>query len=247
MNNIKRNIPNLITLSNLTCGLFAITFSFQGDLINASLCIFLGAFLDFLDGFAARILNVCGEFGKQLDSLADMTTFGIAPGFILFHFIFYLQNNIILRHSMEGGSFFFPSIIALLIPILSAYRLAKFNLDTRQTNLFIGLPTPALAIFIAAIPHIDFQQFPMFTDIKLITILGIIMPTLLIVNIPLFSLKFNRKEKSNSRINFLRILLIITFIFFFFIFKFAAIPFIVILYLILSIINNILSHYEIHS
>ena len=78
MNNIKRNIPNLITISNLTCGLFAIIFSFQGNLANASLCIFLGAFLDFFDGFVARILKVSGEFGKQLDSIADMTTFGIS-------------------------------------------------------------------------------------------------------------------------------------------------------------------------
>ena len=176
MNNIKRNIPNLITIGNLTCGLFAIIFSFQGDLASSSLCIFFGAFLDFFDGFIARILNVSGEFGKQLDSLADMTTFGIAPGFVLFQFIFYLENNIILSHSMEMENFFFPSIIALGIPILSAYRLAKFNLDKRQTNLFIGLPTPALGIFFAAIPQIDFQQFPMFTDIKLIIFFAIIMP-----------------------------------------------------------------------
>ena len=247
MNNIKRNIPNLITISNLTCGLFAIIFSFQGNLANASLCIFLGAFLDFFDGFVARILKVSGEFGKQLDSLADMTTFGIAPGFILFQFIFYLENNKIIDHTMNMGDFLFPSVIALGIPILSAYRLAKFNLDKKQTNLFIGLPTPALAIFIAAIPQINFQQFPMFADIKLIVFFAIVMPLLLIVKIPLFSLKFNNNEKINSRINFLRIILIVAFLIFFFIFKFAAIPFIVILYLILSIINNIFSHYEFHS
>ena len=98
-----------------------------------------------------------------------------------------------------------------------------------------------------AIPHVNFKQFPMFADINLITILAIIMPFLLIVKIPLFSLKFHKKEKISSKINLLRVLLIVISIIFFLLFKFAAIPFIVILYLILSIINNILTHYEVHS
>jgi CDP-diacylglycerol--serine O-phosphatidyltransferase len=240
MNAIKRNIPNLITLANLTCGLFAIIFSFQGNLTTASLCIFLGAFLDFFDGLAARLLKVSGEFGKQLDSIADMVTFGVAPGFILFHFMFYLNNDMIFRHSMENSSFFFPASLALLIPIFSAYRLANFNVDSNQTNSFIGLPTPALAIFIAAIPHIDFNRFPMFTDIQLLAILAIIMPLLLVVKMPLFSLKLSRDERVNSRLNIFRILLILAGVILFFVFQFAAIPFIVILYLILSLLNNIL-------
>ncbi len=240
MNTIKRNIPNLITLANLTCGLFAIIFAFQGSLTNASLCIFIGAFLDFLDGLAARVLKVSGELGKQLDSMADMITFGVAPGFILFHFMFYLHNDVVFRHSMDNSNFFFPASLALLIPIFSAYRLANFNVDSRQTDLFIGLPTPALAIFIAAIPHIDFNRFPMFTDLQLLTILAVIMPLLLVVEMPLFSLKFSNDKNINSRLNIFRILLILSAIVLFFIFDFAAIPFIVILYLILSLLNNIL-------
>ena len=239
MNVIKKNIPNLITLGNLICGLFAIIFAFQGNLTTASLCIFLGALMDFLDGFAARILKVSGKLGKQLDSIVDMVTFGVAPGFILFHFMFYLQNNIILRHSMQNNSFF-PAALALLIPIFSAYRLAKFNIDERQIHSFIGLPTPALAIFIAAIPHIDFNRFPMFADIQLLTILAILMPLLLIIEMPLFTLKFNTEEHMQSKVNLLRISLILSSLILFFVFKFAAIPFIVILYLILSILNNIL-------
>ena len=239
MYKIKENIPNFITLANLTCGLFAIIFAFQGSLSYASLCIFLGAFFDFFDGLTARCLKLNSEFGKQLDSMADMVTFGVAPGFILFHFIFYLQNNIILRHSMQENSFFFPASLALLTPILSAYRLANFNIDNRQSNSFVGMPTPLLAIFIAAIPHIDFDQFPMFADIQLVTILAIIMPLFLILDIPVFSLKFNKQESIKSRVNLLRITLIIISIIFFFVFKFAAFPFIVILYLILSLINNL--------
>ena len=240
MNAIKRNIPNLITLANLTCGLFAIIFAFKGNLTTASLCIFLGAFLDFFDGLAARLLKISGEFGKQLDSMADMVTFGVAPGFILFHFMFYLNNDVIFRHSMQNNSFFFPASLALLIPIFSAYRLANFNIDSRQTNSFIGLPTPALAIFIAAIPHIDFNRFPMFTDMQLLTVLAVIMPILLVVEMPLFSLKFSKDESILSRVNIFRISLILAALVLFLLFEFAAIPFIVILYLILSLLNNIL-------
>ena len=240
MNAIKRNIPNFITLANLTCGLFAIIFAFKGNLTTASLCIFLGAFLDFFDGLAARLLKISGEFGKQLDSMADMVTFGVAPGFILFHFMFYLNNDVIFRHSMQNNSFFFPASLALLIPIFSAYRLANFNIDSRQTDSFIGLPTPALAIFIAAIPHINFNRFPMFTDMQLLTVLAVIMPILLVVEMPLFSLKFSNNESIYSRVNIFRISLILAALVLFFLFKFAAIPFIVILYLILSLLNNIL-------
>jgi CDP-diacylglycerol--serine O-phosphatidyltransferase len=240
MNAITRNIPNIITLANLTCGLFAIIFAFQGNLTTASLCIFLGAFFDFLDGLTARLLKVNGELGKQLDSMADMVTFGVAPGFILFHFMYYLNNNIIFRYSIENELFTSPALLALLIPILSAYRLANFNIDTRQNNSFIGLPTPALAVFIAAIPHINPEQFPMFFDIQLLTIIAVIMPILLVIEMPLFSLKFSKAESIISRLNIFRILLILSAVILFFVFQFAAIPFIVILYLILSLLNNLL-------
>jgi CDP-diacylglycerol--serine O-phosphatidyltransferase len=240
MNTIKRILPNIITLANLTCGLFAIIFAFQGNLTTASLCIFAGTFFDFFDGLAARLLKVSGELGKQLDSMADMVTFGVAPGFIFFHFMFYLNNDIIFRHSMVNESFFFPASLALLIPIFSAYRLAKFNIDTRQTTSFIGLPTPALALFIAAIPHINFDRFPMFVDMQFLLIISIIMPILLVVEMPLFSLKISKGENISSRLNIFRILLILSAVILLFVFQFAAIPFIVILYLILSLLNNIL-------
>ena len=239
MNTIKQNIPNLITLANLTCGLFAIIYAFHGDLSTSSFCIFLGAFLDFFDGLAARLLKVTGEFGKQLDSMADIVTFGVAPGFLIFHFIFYIENELIFRHSMQNNSLFFPASLALLIPIFSAYRLANFNIDTKQEKSFIGLPTPALAIFFAAIPNADFMIFPMFFDIQLLTILTIIMPLLLVMKIPLFSLKIDREQPAKSRLNIFRLLLILIAIILFFAYGFAAIPFIVILYLILSLINNI--------
>ena len=239
MNAIKRNIANIITLANLTCGLISIIFAFQGDLKMASFCIFLGAFFDFFDGLVARLLKVSGELGKQLDSMADMVTFGVAPGMILFHFMYYLNHDVIFRIASAEG-FFFPEILALLIPIFSAVRLANFNIDTRQTTSFIGLPTPALAIFIAAMPNIDFDLFPMFVDLKFLIALSVILPLLLVAEIPLFSLKFSASENLTSRLNIFRITLILTAVVLLFVFQFAAIPFIVILYLILSLLNNIL-------
>ena len=239
MNEIKRNIPNIITLANLTCGLLSIIYAFQGNLKLAALCIFAGAFFDFFDGLVARILKVNGDLGKQLDSMADMVTFGVAPGFILFHFIYELSHEITFINA-TNENLFFPELIALLIPIFSAYRLANFNIDTRQTSSFIGLPTPALAIFIAAFPLIDFNQFPIFINLQLLTIISVVLPLLLVVKLPLFSLKYSKNEDLNTRLNIFRIILILSTIILFFVFHFAAIPFIVILYLILSLLNNIL-------
>jgi len=239
MNAIKRNIPNIITLANLFCGLSSIIFAFQGNLKLASFCIFAGAFFDFFDGLVARLLKVNGELGKQLDSMADMVTFGVAPGMILFHFMYQLHHNILFKDATLEG-IFLPEILTLLIPIFSAVRLANFNIDTRQTTSFIGLPTPALAILIAAIPLINFDLLPIFIDLRFLIVLSVILPLLLVANIPLFSLKISQGESITSRLNTFRIILILAAVLLLFVFQFAAIPFIVILYLILSLLNNIL-------
>ena len=239
MNAIKRNIPNIITLANLTCGLLSIILAFQGYLKLAALCIFAGAFFDFFDGLAARLLKVKGELGKQLDSMADMVTFGVAPGIILFHRIYFLNYDIYFSNTTLQLPFF-PELFALFIPIFSAYRLANFNIDTRQTNSFIGLPVPALAIFVAALPLVDCNQLPLFNSLQFHIIISIILPLLLVVKLPLFSLKYDKSEDLNTSLNILRIVLILSTVVLFFVFQFAAIPFIVILYLILSLLNNIL-------
>ena len=239
MNAIKRNITNIITLANLTCGLLSIILAFQGHLKIAALCVLVGAFFDFFDGLLARILKVSGELGKQLDSMADMVTFGVAPGMILFHRIFFLNHDIYFSHTVNEN-IFFPELLALLIPIFSAYRLANFNIDTRQISSFIGLPTPALAIFVAGFALADSNYFPIFSNLKLHVIISIILPLLLVIKIPLFSLKYNKNESLNTRVNIFRIALILSATILFFVFQFAAIPFIVILYLILSLLNNTL-------
>ena len=238
MNTIKRNIPNIITLANLFCGLLAIIFAFQNNLTLASFCIFTGAFFDVLDGLTARLLKVNSNLGKQLDSMADMVTFGVAPGFILFHLMGCSAENI--TFNISNIKDFFPVILALLTPIFSAIRLAKFNIDSKQTTSFVGLPTPMLAIFIAAIPLINNDLFSFFMDIRFLISLSIILPLLLVSKIQFFSLKKGDGNDRNSRLNIFRITLILVSALLLLAIKFAAIPFIVILYLILSIANNII-------
>ena len=232
MNALTRNIPNFITLSNLLCGVLSIIFAFDNNLILAAIFIFLGNFLDFFDGFFARLLKVENKFGLQLDSMADLITSGLAPAIILFHLI---KNQSQIQYpDMVPLAF-----LALIIPVFSAIRLSNFNIDLSQKNSFIGLPTPMLAIFIAAIPLINLQLFPIYTNIIFLCGISIILSFLLVSKINLFSLKVNLKKISIDKLNILRVILLSSSIILFLLFNFAAIPFIVILYIILSLINNI--------
>jgi CDP-diacylglycerol--serine O-phosphatidyltransferase len=234
MERIKKNIPNLITLGNLTCGLLSILFAFEGNLALAGALIFYGALLDFFDGFAARLLKVNSEIGKQLDSMADMVTFGVAPGILMYQLIAMTNEN------QLGISYELTiSLIAFLIPIFSAIRLAKFNIDTRQIRSFIGLPTPAAAIFIASLPIIRAKYYTNFS-LELLIVSTVILSILLVAELPLFSLKISKGETLKNQLNIIRIAFLISSVILLFILKFAAIPFIVILYIFLSIINNLI-------
>ena len=235
MERIKKNIPNLITLGNLTCGLLSIVLAFEGKLSIAGAFIFYGAILDFFDGFAARLLKVNSELGKQLDSMADMVTFGVAPGLILFHLIL----GEIDTTGLSYNKVFSIASIGFLIPIFSAIRLAKFNIDTRQTTSFIGLPTPAAAIFIASFPIIG-ANYGIWLSTELLIGTTVILSLLLVAEIPLFSLKISKGENLKSQLNIIRILFLICSVILLFVLQFASIPFIVILYIFLSIINNLI-------
>ena len=147
--NIKKHIPNAITSLNLVSGCIAIILTFNFDLKYAAYFILLAAVFDFFDGMAARWLHVKSAIGKELDSLADIVSFGVAPGLIVFQ-LCAVSNDIVLF----AGEINLVPFIALLIPVFSALRLAKFNLDTRQTESFIGLPVPANALMIASLPLI---------------------------------------------------------------------------------------------
>ena len=241
MNTLKRNIPNFITLSNLFCGILSIIYSFNNQLSYAAIFILIGVFLDFFDGFFARILNVSDEFGVQLDSMADLITSGLAPSIILFQLISNQQNT-------TGNFIFnietpFPSLalIALIIPVCSAIRLSKFNISTKQKSSFIGLPTPMLAIFIAAIPLIKLEDYhPIYDNVIFLCLTSIILSILMISKIELFSIKINLQEKKLNKLNFIRLILLVISLILLLLFNFAAIPFIVALYIILSITNNLL-------
>jgi len=190
---------------NLFSGLIAVISALKGDLALASFFILLGIIFDFFDGFAARILNVSGELGKQLDSLADAVTSGVAPAMIMYRLLEQSQNQTEWYQDFSStvGSwiptddktiYFFP-FIGLLIAIAAVYRLANFNIDTRQSNSFIGVPTPAMTMVIAALPLIivysDIDVAVSLAQNKYVLIaITIIFSVLMNAELPLFSLKF---------------------------------------------------------
>lgn len=231
---MKRHIPNAITSANLLCGCIAITQIADGNLQFAALLVLLGAFFDFFDGMAARLLKVSSPIGAELDSLADMVTFGVVPAYLAFEWLNELDFSIL-------------NYAAFLIAIFSGVRLAKFNVDTRQTESFIGLPTPANALFWISIPLMAVQHnwglsfintnpiLPLFENFWFLIIAILVLSYLLVAELPLLSLKFkNLSWKSNK----FRFILVISSVLLFAIFLFAAIPFILLLYVILSIIQT---------
>jgi len=241
MNAIIRNIPNYITIANLFCGVLSIISTFSNQLSLAAFFIFLGIFLDFFDGFFARLLKIENEFGLQLDSLADLVTSGLAPSFILFKLLNANNTTQLFGEFSFEIPFSSISLIAFLIPIFAALRLANFNIDKNQKNSFIGLPTPMTAIFIASIPLIKSEFFnSIYSNTSTLCIISVVLSILMISKLNLFSIKVNFQENLSSQLNMMRLFMLISSLILLFFFNLAAIPFIVVLYIILSIINNLL-------
>ncbi len=223
---IKRHIPNFITLSNLLLGVLALIFASKGEFIWAGAFIFLATIPDFLDGLMARMLGVTSDIGKDLDSLADMVSFGVAPAVLFYQLEIYYE-------------FKWIAYVVLLIPLFAALRLAKFNNDDRQSEEFFGLPTPSVALFIASWPfiieydlyHLEAYLTTAFTFVAVPVVLSVLM----VSEIRLFSLKFKNLTLVDNRYRYL--LLLCAFIMLIFL-RFAAIPLIIILYIVLSIIRN---------
>ncbi|GGD84156.1 CDP-alcohol phosphatidyltransferase family protein [Planktosalinus lacus] len=240
-----RFIPNFITLLNLLFGCIAVVFAIQGNLPLAAGFVILGIFFDFFDGLAARALGIQSELGKQLDSLADVVTSGLVPGIIMMQLIHMACLESTPSNLWEGSSVnlttdaFLP-LLGLLITLGSAYRLAKFNIDERQTNTFIGLPTPANALWVISLPLIlIYQPSDLAFDILLnpVVLIALTFLSTFLLNAPLklFSLKFKtRSFKANSE----RYVFLIVSIALLIAFWFVAIPLIILLYLILSLISN---------
>lgn len=186
---IKRQIPNLITLCNLMCGVESVFASLAlGDVRMAAIWICAGIFLDFFDGLSARLLKVPSEMGKQLDSLADVITSGVAPAFIMYRLVEEPLKDI------------YPTWIVvllmlpfLLLPAFAAYRLAKFNIDTRQSHSFLGLPVPSNALIWVGLALAGFSVSGLTVAIA-VAVVALVTDVLMISELPLFSLKFNFKD-----------------------------------------------------
>jgi CDP-diacylglycerol--serine O-phosphatidyltransferase len=254
--NIKKHIPNAITCCNLLCGCLAIVQSFEGNLVYAAYLVGLAAVFDFFDGFAARLLRVASPIGKDLDSLADMVTFGVVPGMVMYKL---LQMTLLIEIAdgttvdgwiispplsadpiaIEYKKMILPEFIiylAFLIPIFSAIRLAKFNNDVRQSDSFIGVPTPANAIFICSIPLIlEYSNIKFVLNPYVLIIITIVFSLLLVSEIPLFALKFRNFSWRGNRIRYsflaLSLILLITL-------QFVGISLVILLYILMSVITN---------
>ena len=219
---IKKHIPNTITCCNLLSGCVSILFTCNNHLLWASAMIFIAAIFDFLDGFAARTLDAKSPIGGELDSLSDVVSFGVAPSFIVAWFL-----------SKSGIGWWvhdvnlFP-MLGFILAAFAAVRLAKFNIDTRQSHNFIGLPVPAVGLFIASLPFLTMEMNP-----YLLLAMVAIFSWLMISEVPFFSFKIkNLRFKDNVLRYFVVIFAIIAVI----IMKLAALPFVFLFYILLSVI-----------
>lgn len=196
--NFKKHIPNTITCCNLLSGCVATVFALYGDATSALLFIILGAVFDFFDGMSARLLHVSSEIGKELDSLADDVTFGVAPASIIFFELGMVDYPEALEPLRDVLPFF-----AFLISAFSALRLAKFNLDTRQTTSFIGLPTPANALFWGSL-IVGFNESIISSELSLpLMLVGVVISSwLLVAEIPMFALKFKHWGLKGNEIKY---------------------------------------------
>ena len=231
---MKKYIPNLITLFNLLCGTVAIVFAVRGAIDWAALFVAIGIFLDFFDGFFARLLHVKSEMGLQLDSLADMVTSGVVPGIVMFQ----LLSNSTYVLQTEGTFAMLLPYVGFFITLASAYRLANFNIDTRQTSGFIGLPTPANTMFILSLPLIlQYQPTELFNSLlhNMWVLLGITFLSAYLLNaeIALFALKFSDYSFKNNALKYIFLALCVILLLSL---KIIAIPLIILLYIILSLL-----------
>ncbi len=208
--NIIRHIPNSITSLNLLSGSIAVILSFYGEFTIAFYCIIAAAIFDFFDGFAARLLKAYSPIGKELDSLADVISFGLAPTMILFNkllVIFGLEfTQIFTLGFSEARKYLIPLFCALLIAVFSALRLAKFNIDTRQTENFLGLATPSCALIVASMVS-AMESYPAIESFIvehtfLLPVLAVILSGLIVSEIPMFSFKFKSFSWADNKLKF---------------------------------------------
>ena len=225
-----KQLPNALTSCNLLCGCLGIIQCFGGNLQTATIFILVAAVFDFFDGFVARAVKANSAMGKELDSLADCVSFGALPAFMLYQLMLKTTNLQAVGTWVAYG--------ALLIAVFSALRLAKFNIDTRQSDSFIGVPTPANAMLIGSFPYLIAQQTffePFLTNIYVLLSVAVVMSYLMMAELPLIALKF--KDFSWAKNQYIYIL-VASSVVLIAVFQFSAVPIIMVLYILLSVIKN---------
>ena len=192
MKRLSSYIPNIITCCNLTAGSLAVIMALRGSVEQAAIFILIAAVCDFLDGLSARLLHAYSDMGKELDSLSDLISFGLAPGLM----VYALLNDYLL---LPYGNLEYLAYIALLIPVAGGIRLAKFNVDDRQTTSFIGLPIPANALFWIGVCFADTRDWHPVIILALIVLFSYLM----VSNLPMFSLKASNLSWSNNKLRYI--------------------------------------------
>lgn len=238
---MKKYIPNTLTCGNVLSGCIATYFAFQGNYPCAFACIILGAVFDFFDGFAARLLHVSSAIGKELDSLADNITFGLAPATIVYSMLTQLGGGDTKTPLFDNllVATYVP-FVAFLMVAFSALRLAKFNLDERQTHSFIGMPTPANALFWGALSISmewgglpDDLRYPLFIGFAVLVLVACYM---LVAEFPMFALKFQNYGLKGNEVRYGFIVCSVVLLA---VFGWIGFSIIIILYVLTSVINNI--------
>lgn len=228
---MKKNIPNFITCMNIICGAASMVMSLHFGLLKpAALFIILAAVFDFFDGFAARMLKVQSPMGVDLDSLADVFSFGGAPAMIIYVWLEQCMQNLSPIYAGNHWVQLLPCL-AFLIPAFSAFRLAKFNHDDRQHTDFYGLPTPANALFMGFLP-LSADRLPFVSNFWIVLALMLIFCVLLVSDLPMFSLKFKNFTWKDNKVRYLFLILAVVL---FAIFRLGSFPIIILSYILISI------------
>lgn len=217
---ITRHIPNFLTCCNLLCGCIGVVLVLQGSLESAAYFVWIACAFDFFDGFAARLLKVSSPIGKELDSLADMVSFGLLPAMVIFSMLRMTNTHDYLPY------------LAFSIAVFSALRLAIFNIDETQSDSFKGLPTPANALFITALPLLTGNIAIALYEPWILVVITLVSSYLLVSGIPLFALKFKSFGFKGNEVRYIFLGLCVGMLV---TLKFSAIPLIILLYIILSL------------
>lgn len=238
---IRKIIPNALTAGNLFCGCVAVLAFISGQPMHGAILIGIAALLDFLDGFVARILKVSGDFGKQLDSLADMVSFGVAPGVILY--VTLLDINSLKGYNEIIAQENYIPLLAFLVPVFSGIRLAIFNIDTKQSTGFIGLPTPANTLIVLCIPLLRFHPeaseviSALLMSNSFMIVFIVVSCILLVVPIPMIALKFKTFGIKENGFKYFLLAFALGALM---IFGVLATPMILVMYIMLSVTEGIL-------